>query len=163
MHRPRHSLPRDARVAYLFFGRRNERKRDVPDATRPSSWSAQGRAGATLPVVAGVALLLGVYVGAYYSCVGQAMYPSEKPGLWDPVPFYAGRLPVKVCRKTEWSERVAPLFAPTHWLDRQLRAGLWEPRKLRGPWTMEPHAATSTKPAPRRHSVDGVERTRPGA
>lgn len=107
---------------------------------------------AAMPITAVVGILLGLYVGAYYLVVDQALYPSNKSGLWAPVPFYSDRLPVDCTRKVEWSDRIAPFFAPTHWLDRRLRAKKWEPRRLRGPWTVQPRSADASS-APR---ADGI-------
>jgi hypothetical protein len=76
--------------------------------------------GFVLPVAIVLAVLLGLYAGAYYATVKSIEMDFVV------FPFYgaswmrdsSGRL----------NERLVQVFRPMHWLDRRLRPHLWEPR-----------------------------------
>jgi hypothetical protein len=82
--------------------------------------------GFVLPVAVTLAVLLGLYVGAYYAMVRPL----------GPVPFYSIGDP----NDPRWYNETAPgivhgphlgwmrFFSPIHWLDRRLRPHVWEPK-----------------------------------
>jgi hypothetical protein len=78
-----------------------------------------------LPAVGVLTVLLGLYVGAYYTMVKRS--PTGR-GDWRPFYF----LPEPVAPQTAHGAirvhfRSEPIFAPIHWLDRRIRPHVWEP------------------------------------
>jgi hypothetical protein len=73
-----------------------------------------------LRVAVALALMLGLYVGAY--C---AMVEPTRSLLRKPHPVYVIRLGAENFRYRRYS-KAAALFAPIHWLERRIRPHVWE-------------------------------------
>lgn len=78
-----------------------------------------GKPGFVLPVIVTLAVILGVYVGAYYALVkpAEAMFGI---GTVEIPPDYAAIESLSI--PWEWPAR---LFAPVHWVDVRLRPKVW--------------------------------------
>ena len=74
--------------------------------------------GFVLPVAVTLAVLLGLYVGAYYMTVEPLLLERTSLGTTNPVVAVANyrRFPA-----------LGTLFSPIHWLDRRIRPHVWEP------------------------------------
>ena len=70
-----------------------------------------------LPMVVTLAVLLGLYVGAYYAMVQPAVGSDFYALPWEPYDDFHGAA----------ADRCSLLFRPIHRLDRRLRPHLWEP------------------------------------
>ena len=80
------------------------------------------KSGFVLPVAVTLAVLLGLYVGAYYAMVEPI--PAQKyvlsKGAYSAVPTF-------LATYSRWDDWLTPLFSPAHWLDRRIRPHVWEP------------------------------------
>jgi hypothetical protein len=85
------------------------------------------KSGFVLPVAVTLAVLLGLYVGAYYAMVepqinlpGYRGYTVIERTI---EPNYWGKLPVGF----DPNGALKAFFTPVHWLDRRIRPHVWEP------------------------------------
>lgn len=78
-----------------------------------------------LPIVLALALLLGLYVGAYYASVDTMPIVGDL-SVWN-MPHYSRIVPSTVRNRHAWNDRLKMLFEPIHWLDRRIRPQVWDP------------------------------------
>ena len=87
--------------------------------------SAQ-KPGFVLPVAVTLAVLLGLYVGAYYTMVRpDDSYPRPQGAKPFALPYYAapGTMVTNRNYPGDWNR----FFSPIHWLDRRIRPHVWAP------------------------------------
>lgn len=74
----------------------------------------QRNSNVVFPIVAFLAAMLAVYVGAYYAKVDSTQFSSVRSTRVRYLPDYG--------RGHRW---LNPLFAPIHEIDRRIRPGVW--------------------------------------
>ena len=88
------------------------------------------RLGTVGPGLAGLVLVLGLYVGSYYALVGQSHRADMKRWVGLCEPNYSKQLPAAWDVGPAGNRRLASVFTPIHWLDRKLRPDTWKPRPI---------------------------------
>ena len=85
--------------------------------------TSPGKPGFVLPVAVTLAVLLGLYAGAYYGIVRAVDVTIAGPGA-NP----DGSFDVRYVKLPDYGDdgQSRSFFAPIHWLDRRIRPHFWE-------------------------------------